>query len=60
MYNRKNVEFLYLKEKEYNGNKKKENIREIDDNRIFGNNYNIKDFYKNKNLNSRYKSSLAN
>ena len=60
LYNRKNVEFLYLKEKEYSGNNKKENMREIDDNRIFGNNYNIKDFYKNKNLNSRYKSSLAN
>ena len=60
LYNKKNVEFLYLKEKENIGNKKRENIREIDDNRIFANDYNIKDFYKNKNLNSRFKSSLNN
>lgn len=60
LYNKKNVEYLYLKEKEYNGDKRKENMREIDDSRVFGNNYNKRDFYKNQNINSRYKSSLVN
>jgi hypothetical protein len=60
LYNKKNVEYLYLKEKERKGDKKKENIREIDDFRIFGKNFNMRDFYKNENINSRYKSSLVN
>ena len=59
LYNKKNVEYLYLKEKERKGDKKKENIREIDDFRIFGKNFNMRDFYKNENINSRYKSSLV-
>ena len=62
LYNRKNPEYLYMKEKGYNtnnANKTFENLKEIANNKIFGNNYNIKDFYKHLNLTSKYQSSLT-
>ena len=63
LYNRKNPEYLYMKEKGYNNtnnaNKTFENLKEIANNKIFGNNYNIKDFYKHLNLTSKYQSSLT-
>ena len=62
LYNKNNPEYLYLKEKGYNltnGNKTYENLKEIANNKIFRNNYNIKDFYKHSNLSSKYQSSLT-
>lgn len=57
LYNQRNVEFLYSKE---TGKSETYNCHDLINNRVFVNDYNIKDFYKGINLTSKYSNSLFN
>ena len=62
LYNQRNIEFLYSKEMGHSDIKSNTNenfnCNDLSNNRIFANNFNIKDFYKGLNLTSKYSNSI--
>ena len=64
LYSQRNVEFLYSKEMGNSETKtipnENYNFNDLTKNRIYANDYNIKDFYKGLNLTSKYSNSFFN
>ena len=65
LYNKRNIEYMYNKEVGNNLPNKSNfsenyNCSDLSNNRIFANNFNIKDYYKGMNLSSKYSNSIFN
>ena len=65
LYNKRNIEYMYNKEIGNNMTNKisfTENINsnDLSNNRVFANNFDIKDYYKGVNLSSKYSNSVFN